>query len=195
MFRRKKETVKDLREEGAPVVPESRTVSATVTKEIVEEYNELANALGFCPGALVEEKLRHFLNDEGVKVYDYDAVVSFLHDRYGEAPIDSSNNTDGKPGWYWIPLRKKDAEKKITNGIDWSHSAHIDNDHTYQLQIPYGALLMVKVIDEAFPEVAFYVSGIAEEKPDPFLMVAGVGVSSMVIAHWDEPSFEGLRER
>ncbi len=79
----------------------------------------------------------------------------------------------------------------MTNRIrDRYTSGRIENNGIYQELIPFSVLEKVKQIKSMFPKVVFYVSNIAISRPDPFLLVTGVGMSNIIVAHWNEPGFE-----
>jgi len=185
-FLKKKPKITEKKDEIVVLAPVDVQV---VTDELfLEEYERLASEIGFRPGALVEEKLKLFLKAKGMKVFNFLNVRDFLTKQYGRG-IHYSGRGEGS--WSWIPLTKTDKAKKIINGVDSWTSGHIDNNRTYQLQIPMYVLRLIKEIRENFPEVAFYVSGVSVPHPDPFLLVTGVGMSDLVIAHWNEPDFKG----
>lgn len=183
----KKEKKEAVNEQEKPVQAlVAADVEVTSDELFLGEYEKLADKIGFRPGALVEEKLKHFLKTKEMKIFNSGEVQNFLTKQYGRG---SWFADEGDGSWSWIPLTKTDKQKKLINGIRENRSGHIDNDRTYQLQIPMYVLRLVKEIRENFPEVSFYVSGVSVPVPDPFLLVTGVGMSDLIVAHWNEPDF------
>ncbi len=69
-------------------------------------------------------------------------------------------------------------------------SGYTDNGRAYKKDLPLRVLQLINEVKKEIPELSFFVSDVAEPKPDPFLYVSCEGMEGMVIAHWDEPTFK-----
>ena len=149
----------------------------------------MAQAIGWQPAALIEQKLRNFLAENGLCVYPYEKVESYLDSIFGPCTANYAHFTT----WGWRPLRKCD--------MGWNHELfHAQRNGStlesecYPGAVPFPVLLTVRKIAEAFPEVRFFVSDkpnrIDFPREDPFLGVGIPGIKlPLVVERWDEPSF------
>jgi len=143
------------------------------TAEDRSEYLKWAKKAGFSHADVAvaildrevdEAKLRQFLAENGICVYDEKRVHRYM---------DSITPSYKTWGWHRLEHREDEAS---SNGC-------------YTKPIPLPVLMTVAKIREAFPEARFWVTDIAEiPKGDPFLSV-GVGEERFIIERWDEPGF------
>lgn len=141
----------------------------------------MADAIGFKSSALLEERLKAFLVENGICVYPTERVVQYLDSKFGKGRFKST--------WCWRPLREKDRDINLFLHRHKRGNGCINNTAGwYGRQVPLPVLLTVEKIHKAFPEVCFYVSDSAKPA-DPFLMVTAIGVGSFIIERWNEPSF------
>ena len=168
-------------------------VTVSCAKDKVDEYAQLAEEIGFSPGALLEEKFRHWLKRQDIKIYVYDKVAEFMTQKYGNRCTNPGEvgHDPQKPGWVWVPLRKND--QGLTDGKYWKSVDRLEDGRTYQAKVPLTVLQLVMRIGKGFPDIKFYVSDLYKpiSRPDPFLMATAVGMHRFVLLHWDEPDFTG----
>ena len=158
---------------------------------VMAEYLGLARKVGFCPGPVLEKMICHFLNREGLKIYNYAEVDKFLDGLYGGYV--GGQKSEQKPGWVWRPLTISDQEKELEySNYDKGWSGNIDNRRVYDYEIPLHILRIVAKLKEEIPEAAVYVSDADVPGPDPFIMVSGDSMDDYVFGHWQEPDF-GLK--
>jgi hypothetical protein len=167
--------------EPDPVIEPTKRWRPTVTlsKEEATEYESVANTLGILANtALVKERLARCLRDNNLECYADYQVVRFLNAKLGK----------GK--WCWAGLRQCDVDH--LRGWSTGESKIPFADKQYGRAVPLPALLTVKAITEAMPEVYFYVSESKAENEDPFLLVTNRDLGQYIVERWDEPDF---RER
>ncbi len=156
----------------------------------LEEYCQVANSIGFSNGSLLEWRLKNFLTNEGIQVYDYKKVSNYMDAQIQELnrAINEQNNMFH---WEWTALRKKDAKVYLQNNGHLYSSEY--SGRTYEKPVPYPVLLTVQKIEKEFGEqVYFFVTDIRKVPlGDPFLAIVISGIEVMVIERWDEPSFRG----
>lgn len=198
--RKEKKTAVAVTEKPVPpkiIAPTPHHVIPEKDAALIMAYEQLATEINFEPGELIRERLLHFLQKNGYKIYDLHEVMAFLDMKFGKL----KNEDPAHPGWEWIPLTKKDMGKvgSDVNGrrssmyADKNDSGTISDGRTYQLAVPLEILQMVKEIKIAFPNIYSFVSGVALPKADPFLMITTPHIPCYVIAHWDEPEFGKIK--
>lgn len=151
-----------------------------ISSDEMDEYMGVVKSVGIdCCSAVIEEKLRRCLCDEGISRYDTDQVIEYLDEQLGK-------------NWVWKGLRTVDA-KYLKN---WHTDGQIRNvqfgSRPYTGTIPLPVLLTIEKVQKAVPEVFFYISAPKEDEGDPFLLVTSRHIGSYIIERWNEPNF---RER
>jgi hypothetical protein len=185
----------------------------------MEEYRKLVAELEVDDTAIRNYELRQFFASEGIQVYDYAKVVSFMDAKTQE---EAKKHGTQNLAWRWKPLNEKYPDAPKTPGSQWSTqllSAEIDiwprtvmvgsmraeplpggtmmlsstkPSRAYARPIPHAVLLTVKKIRDRFKDaVAFYATDYEVKDPDPFLMVTGERLDYYVVERWNEPSFRG----
>ncbi len=170
----------------APQEPTTQLPQApdAAQRQFLTDYQKLAQKIGYrCVEAereLVENELEAFLHENGMAVYDYQAVT-----RYLDATVERMTKTlRERHAWRWVPLRQCDKGQvvaQLSTGMV-----------TYTKPIPYPVLLTIEKVHERFGErLAMFVSDIyTVPKADPFLGVSAPGSERLfVIERWDEPGF------
>jgi hypothetical protein len=164
-----------------PDIPARTPVKADLKSEELAEYCAVAERIGVKNSALIEERLRRFLEDENIHEFDEWQVVSFL------------NHKLGKDNWHWRGIRQCDVDELPGS---WSMTVHNQkiyfSNKVYGDAIPLPVLLTIEKIQNAVPDVYFYVSTAGLPDEDPFLLVTSRGIGSYIVERWDEPDF---RER
>lgn len=167
------------------LVPEPMDLTAFAEATTIESYLELAGKIGFSNGSTLRLQLVECLRTNGIQVYPFEKVEKYL----GELVW---RKRESQPGlvWCWKPLRFEDVGALGTE-ISQTRDGHISRSQ-YHNAVPIHALQKVETIVSGMPDksVHFYVSDYEVPHPDPFLAVAGVGFSMIVIDHWDEPDFK-----
>src|SRR6266481_145307 len=139
----------------------------------LKEYVAVAEKVGFVNGAFLTAHLWDFFVEEGIGLYDYAKVYSFLTQK---AKLEGSAEDVEKRIWCWKPLRKSDVNE-LENHLQWYENGHIARQVQYHGAVPYPVLLTVNKIVQRFgDQVHFYVSDYASKEPDPFLAVTGLGI-------------------
>ena len=164
---------------ATPVEPVAETLKPTLVGEELDEYLLTARAIGFAPGALLEQRLLNFFVENGIAVYQAEKVGAYLDKKFGKA-------TNYRKTWCWCPLRESDVGK-MKHEVVSGENGSIEYRH-YHKEVPLPALLTVQKISDAFPEVVFYVSD-AATKGDPFVMAWAPGINQLIFERYDEPSF------
>jgi hypothetical protein len=169
------------------IEPRSRSIAPLprgIRPEVPQSYAACCERLGFAPGDLANVRLKEFLFDSGIALYDNVQVRDYLR---GETL--SSTDSIG-----WVPLREKDSPQKYVYKFRREGDPVFVGDGLtfyYQKLIPERVLIIVEQITNRFPDARFFVSEI-QHNPDPFL---GVSVDRNrtlhVVAVWDEPGFSG----
>ena len=155
-----------------------------VEKIPIEEYEELANRIGFNPGQLIQEKLLRFLELNDIPIFNSREVGAYL---------DQMVKPLGKK-WVWKPLREKDktenwgwSREGSFNGFYWPGNSECG---LYDNLVPYNILQKVDKIEKSFPDTfKFFVTDYVSLNPDPFIMMTSRGVENIIFGVWDEPSF------
>lgn len=151
--------------------------------EEMEAYVKLCEEIGIdCCTDLTREKLLKCFREENIHVYNFDQVVAYLDDKLGS-------------DWEWRGMRTVDVnhlndkwhiqETKKHRRVEFA-------SEPYRGAIPMPVLLTVRKIQQAVPDVYFYVSSRKDQDGDPFLMVTNRWLYTYVIERWNEPNF---RER
>ena len=165
-------------EEPVAVKPE---LDLNFNGDELSEYSRVASAIGFESSALLEERLKVFLAENGICVYPIERVVQYLNSKLGKSWFERT--------WCWRPLREKDKDANLFLTERGRGNGCVDNTAGwYRRRVPLPVLFTVEKIHKAFPEVCFYVSD-SPKNCDPFLMVTAMGVDCMAIERWNEPSF------
>jgi hypothetical protein len=164
-------------------VPVALAEDLTIPVDEFSEYRRIADKIGWKSDSVVEERFRHFFAENGMTVFPFEKVETFLDSEFGVAK-------DGAPTWYWRPLREKDMQAKLSmNDEHDGKNGQINNDAWYQMEVPLPVLMTIEKVHDEIPEACFYISESVEEG-DPFLMVTAPGwVEVFVIERWNEPSF------
>lgn len=168
--------LKEIREEEAKeasrfmfITPKGELLVVDESEQkLIDEYEETARRIGYEPNGLMEKRLKLFLAENKIPIYDFQHVSRYM-DQVAEA--------QGKR-WGWVPMRSKDLN---------CHSRAI-NSRVYKEIIPIEVLKTVETILSRFPEAHFFVTLIVSY-PDPFIAVSIDNSELMVFAHWDEPAF------
>src|SRR5882672_6706680 len=71
-----------------------------MSEECLKEYAELANKAGVYVPQLIDERLKRFLNEHDIPVFNLQEVVKYMDQK---AKADKEAN-----GWLWRPYRLKD---------------------------------------------------------------------------------------
>jgi len=166
--------------------------SPEIMGEELAEYEAIAKKIGFDNPALIEARLRIFFAENGICVYPYEKVFSYLDSKYGK-PYGWSRN------WGWRPLRKQDVKRVFIGEVSghyeglYQKNGHVLNQNeNYVAAVPTPVLRTVEKIAEAFPDVHFFVSdqlGRGDRTRDPFLAVMVQNMQPLVVERWDEPAF------
>jgi hypothetical protein len=168
-------------------IPEPMPVSIDsnlLVEEEINEYTKVALDLGMeTDAAILNLRLEKFLKEENIHVYDEHQVIPFLDQKLGN-------------DWVWRGLRMKDARELGGWFIESTKNNRKvyfgEEDEVYRGAVPLPVLLTAKKIQDAFPDVYFYVSDPKEGDGDPFLMVTGQKIGQYIVERWNEPNF---RER
>ena len=151
----------------------------------LKKYVTVAEKIGFVNGALLSAQLRDFFAEEGISLYDYNKVSSFLAEK---TKIERTKTNKRYLVWCWKPLRMSDLNQ-LTNNVPWGENGGISSE-LYHGAVPYPVLLTMEKIAQRFgDQVRFYVSDYASVNPDPFLAVSGIGIDFFIVERWDEPNF------
>jgi len=186
-------------EEEFEVAPEksiAQMVEETVTQfelqlaeEDILEYEKASNDAGFLSPALVREKILLFQKKNGKRIYDWNAVNTFLHKMYYKpAP---SNYESGQES-QWFPIN--DKQPRVPDiGEYYNWGGDLVTRKAYKKEIPLKSLKLIKELNDFVSgvDLSYFVNDVVEiPKPDPFLCVAIDGMEPIVIDHWDEPDFK-----
>jgi hypothetical protein len=191
MWLKRKEVVNNWHELApSSVVVRPKPNFVVVQDRNIDEYGEVANALGFCPAKLLQEHLLQFMSTVGIQIFNYDEVSNYLKKKAQEIdmywiwrPLREKDKPDG---WRWFGITDENRESALGHGgynDDWEH-------RRYDKPVPLSILRDVKKIDDKFgDQVGFFVSDYAVPNPDPFIMVTALDVARIVFGVWDEPDF------
>jgi hypothetical protein len=196
------------------MTPKAVLLEASVDEELefLNKYEGLSLKLGVSIGKSpkVQVRLRAFLAEQGIPVYDQEEVEEYLDRKV--AKIGAK-----KHFWGWFNVRVGDRSEVAYNRIspqrfltDYYHRQYqrrglrmVANgsllDRLYRDRIPYPVLLTAEKIEDQFgKDVSFYVASVAlvsdYVKPvpvDPFLAVVVPPNTWYIIERWDEPGFRG----
>lgn len=165
-----------------PTPTASRLPKSDLSETEREEYGRVCAEVGFECGDLIRERLKAFLHDENIHVYDNKQVVEYLDQELGS-------------DWEWRGLRQADVNELGATG-KWHTTGGprevMFANRPYRGAIPLPVLLTIQKVQKAVPEVCFYISSPKGNDGDPFLMLTTRYMGPYVIERWDEPSF---RER
>ena len=163
----------------------------------VADYAAVAADIGYAPPHLPSLQLQEVLGETGVRVLDYRAVCKWM-DEYVR-PLDA--------GWFWSPLRPKDAEGREFQGYTARGRDRMGHTHgqteRYRVyvnsgkDVPIHILERVRRIERSLAErgfntpVRFFVSDFEKRKPiprkreaalaDPFLMILAAVAAPAVL--------------
>lgn len=150
--------------------------------KVPDGYEELAASLDYCPGALLRKRVRAFLFEQQIPVYERSDVTKYM------TALAKKQSTT----FIWRPMRQKD--KDIWGSWGWGtageHDSYRGKTDVYGEIIPARILQDVQIISREFGDkVTFFVSDIGH--PDPFIMVGAPlrDFSGIVFGCWDEPGF------
>lgn len=152
----------------------------------LRQYEAVACRIGFDNRALLLAQLNDFVAEQEIPVYQYDRVHDFL-----VAKMRSDPTVKRRERWCWAPLREAEVKLKLffPDRRSKRKNGHVAPNQ-YRRAVPIKVLELVEKFTKKFGDkLAFYVSEYASENADPFLMVSGIGIPPMIIAHWDEPGF------
>jgi hypothetical protein len=177
----------------------------------IEEYKALVQELGVDDSAIRNYEFRLFLNSEGIEVYPYEKVTTFLDAKVKKEanpnlvwvwkPINGSyppapRNRSGLPSMMSISISAMQASTErlersifLTGTLVPAESNPVRKSNAYTRPLPQAVLMTVKKIRDKFRDALFYASDYEVRDPDPFLMVTGPGLDYYVIERWDEPTF------
>jgi len=176
------ETAVAIAESGMSVPVVTASMKSSLSEEERTEYARVCAEIGYTCGDLIREKLKAFLHDEGIHIYNHKQVVAYLDEQLGN-------------DWEWRGLRQADVDELGASG-NWHTTGeprHVNFAvRPYRGAIPLPVLLTIQKIQKAVPEVFFYISSPKNNDGAPFLMVTTRSMGQYVIERWDEPSF---RER
>jgi hypothetical protein len=174
----------------APVALREPPVQDTCFLDVpptVADYAAVAADIGYAPPHLPNLQLQEALGDMGVRVLDYRAVCQWM-DQYVR-PLDA--------GWFWSPLRPKDAEGRELDGYTARGRDRTDHTHgqteRHRVYVNSGKDVPIHILDrvrriERFlaecgfnTPVRFFISDFEKRRPisrereaalaDPFLMI------------------------
>ncbi|MBI4415034.1 MAG: hypothetical protein HY566_02225 [Candidatus Kerfeldbacteria bacterium] len=156
--------------------------------ERFEAYAVLATKHGVRNGAFLRAALLRFCQREEIPVYSNDAVWNYLNSVLPFKPTREGSLLQAS-GWVWYPLRERDVGR-LTNHIDGRNGSIVQGQ--YHGAVPLQVLHLVDKVAEQLNDVRFFVGAAFESAwiKDPFLMVTGIGMGMIIIAHWDEPGFK-----
>jgi hypothetical protein len=163
----------------------------------VADYAAVAADIGYAPPHLPNLQLQEALGDMGVRVLDYRAVCQWM-DQYVR-PLDA--------GWFWSPLRPKDAEGREVDGYTARGRDRMDHTHgqteRHRVYVNSGKDVPIHILDrvrriEQFlagrgfnTPVRFFVSDFEKRKSisrereaalaDPFLMILAAVAAPAVL--------------
>lgn len=155
--------------------------------DALREYNRVAKAIGWKPGALLEQNVRNFLAENGLCVFPYEKVEAYLDSKFGKFRGITVDST-----WVWRPLRENDFGLERHAWVARRNGSIIEKGPYYHGPIPPPVMATVEKIAQAFPEVKFFVSDVPEPEDrfgDPFLALCGLGMKLLPVERWEEPSF------
>ncbi len=144
-------------------------------------YEEACSKLGYYPDDLHGLKLKQFLFENEIPLYDYDHVIKYL----GHIAADDETHIcwkalRGSDGCSYLQLRSPYGDRlvqKKQSGI-------------YKKIVPLRVLETISLIQGSYPDAKFYVSELVNF-PDPFAAVSITEGTLHVFACWDEPGFSG----
>lgn len=203
-FNKKTSVVEELAlTQNKPSVPvQSVPVQIDIDTEMKEEerkaYIQVCREIGFCPAAIIKDKILAFLVENHLKVYPYDKVKKYLDWQFNKKknPHSGRDHT-----WSWCPLRETDRGKsdltcQVENHVfpnPFNDNGEFEFNRTYHAAVPFAVLDLVKQLDKSVPGLLFFVSDavrLEHRQSDPFMAVTTPGLAEMiVIAVWDEPNF------
>jgi hypothetical protein len=165
-------------DDGTPK-PETVTFS---DDQFMQEWASLGKELGITTGKVPEMELKLFLKEEGIQVYNTQAVFDYLTAEASKEP----------KGTVWSLYAVRPQDQDCPDDI-WAQvnkwpigHGHVHRD-LYRDKIPYPVLVTMKKLKDRFgDDITFYVAAI---KQDPFLVVRYRRANLVVVERWNEPSF------
>ncbi len=166
-----------------PIIVEQPKPHLVIVKgNSLEQYEEVAESLGFCPGQLLEEQIFRFLAQEKIMTFKFDEINKYLISK-------AKKNYK----WVWRPLRKQDrtTDFNVFVAMNDMHGRYDATYEPYDKAVPLKILKDVKKVNDKFGnKVAFFVSDFDHMiVPDPFIMVTAKNVDTIIFGVWDEPDF------
>lgn len=178
---------------------------------------ELIGDLGMSSNpAYVRARIDDWLAEKEIKKYNLEGVYRFLASKAEkEFVVTHGRKPSGKiSDWgtrdtvklEWRPLREFDSwfatnkvyEPWVLGRANWNDAVEFSiSTSVYALPVPFSVLRLVRDIERDLgrEHLSFFVSDyrVVQSHPDPFLAVAPSQQRSelSVIAHWDEPDFNG----
>lgn len=163
--------------------------------DTLRQYSALMSELGVDQGIIQKSSVRRVLSEQGVCVYDEQAVTRYLNRTYGLFHWPS------RPTWGWRGLRFTDCSEFSATLV--RRNGMILTRAVYQLPVPMPVLMKVRDLSQSLREYrphffvsdAYQASDDAPSDLDPFLLlVCGRGEETAlfrgVIERWDEPGFQ-----
>jgi len=170
-----------LRKKEAEVLQPIRELEKPKASQVVcdfplDEYEKLADEVGFLPAELLHKQILQFLRDEKMPVYNYQEVMAYLK-KAAEHVVREGYTT----AVVWRPLRKRDS---------WGQYQEDFDDRVYDRLVPADVLRDMQTIETRFKDkVRFFVSDYKAVTPDPFILVSDWQMKHIVFGIWDEPGF------
>lgn len=150
--------------------------------EALPEWLTLNLELGITQREPASYELRIFLREEGIRVYEAQAVWDYMCAQ--------------SPAWKFFPLRDRDCERYPVGSSKYMHAqierwdSKVGNLGTqYDSAVPIPVLLTAKKLVEKFGNDVYFL--VAATSVDPFLAVVLRDSTMVFIERWDEPSFRG----
>lgn len=182
-------------------LPQPVKAEPSAHADVLDEYEALAESIGFAPKVVRTERLRTTLAEMGLCIYERAKVEGYLTSKFGaEKRVEGVGRS---ATWVWRPMRTADITRDdATHGIIVFDFPPLSTNGTiqyfgpsYDKAVPMPVLHTVKRVLERIPKARFFVSdetSLAERFRDPFLAVMLPDhVGLFVIERWDEPSFRG----
>jgi hypothetical protein len=189
---------------AAVLEPVAEEASPALSGSELAEYTRLCESIGWSPAALTEQRLRSFLDENGLCVYPYERVRAYLDNKFGPLKgnvsegVNTAYWTRVYTTWCWRPLRAEDVNAHRFNmALRGQNGSVINDGGFYHGRIPLEVLMTVENVKEHFPEVRFFVSDVIrpeERVGDPFLGISFPGLETtdapmLVVERWNEPAF------
>lgn len=153
------------------------------------EYVRMADAIGWSPASLLEQRLRNFFEEIGICIFPYEKVEAYLDQKFGKCKEPYSSDTT----WGWRPLRQVDIDVRNDELFLRKRNGMTLNAEYYHGPIPPPVIMTVEKVAAQFPGAHFFVSDVPTQADrtqyDPFLAVSAPGMNFLVVERWEEPGF------